>query len=118
MNRRKLCAFLGAYILLGCSSKQASEKVRQLQWLDTANPIADATSALAKNDKRLVGIYGFTWTIPGVEEQRKEDYRDRYGLRMLDGTSDAPVNAEHERLVDLAGRYAKKYNSVILTHEK
>ena len=118
MKGANLWFFLGAYMLIGCSPKPAAEEVRQLRWLEAADPISDAYAALSKNDKRLVGVNGYTWIIPGVEEQRKDDYRNRYGLRILEGTSDVIVNSEHGRLVGLAGQYAKKYNTYILAHAK
>lgn len=118
MRKANLWPFLGACMFIGCSPKPAAEEVRQLQWLEAADPIADATAALSKRDKRLVGVNGYTGMIPGVEETRKEDYRNRYGLRILEGSSDALVNHEHQRLVELACQYAEKYNTYIVAHAK
>jgi hypothetical protein len=90
------------------------DDVQLLRWVETADPVADAKKAAASNDFRLLAVHGYTWTIPGVSEDKKFEYEGKYGLRMIEGTSDVVMGPEHERLIRAATQYAKRYNSQVL----
>jgi len=86
-----------------------------LRWLDRADPQRDLAAALARGDRRFVGVYGYSADVPGVDSP-DQGLLKRYGVRYLRGTSDAMTSQEDERLNKLAHRYAKKYNGLLLQH--
>lgn len=93
-----------------------SDVIKRLQWVAKADPISDAKKAIESSNLVLLGIAGYTWTIPGVDESKKFEYRKKYGLRILEGTDDVILGNEHMRLRELATEYAKKYNLYLLSH--
>lgn len=100
-------------IALGCHKVDPPE-VRELRWIETADPVADAKAALAKGDHRLRAIRGLGITLPGTDSMALERlYRD-YGINEIEGTTDSFENAEHHRLNEMAYRYAEVYNRQIL----
>ena len=108
-----------AALLTGCAPVQAPEppdEAAQLRWVETADPIIDAKRAVERMDFTLRGVNGYTWTIPGVAEADKFAYRDKYGMKAIEGTSDTIMGAEHGRLIVLATKYAKTYNEYVLSH--
>jgi len=110
---------LCAALLAGCTPVRAPEppdEVAQLRWVETADPIIDAKRAVERKDFTLLGVNGYTWTIPGVAENDKFAYRDKYGMKAIEGTSDMIMGAEHGRLIELATKYAKTYNGYLLSH--
>jgi hypothetical protein len=110
-----LTAFCVLSGLVSYAADTGSEEVKKLQWVKNADPISDAKKAIKNRNFALLGIAGYTWSIPGVDERKKLEYRDTYGLRILEGTSDVVFGDEHARLIDLAAEYAKKYNLYILS---
>jgi hypothetical protein len=111
-----LLVVLGA--LIACRASQDSASVAKLRWVEYADPIVDAQNALASNDHRLVGVYGYVVSIPGLDISQWPDYQQRYGLRPIEGTSDALEGEEHARLVRKATEYAERYNRHVLRHVK
>ena len=105
-------------VLVACRVSPDSASVVKLRWLEYADPIVDAQKALASNDYRLVGVYGYVVSIPGVEMAQWLTYQQRYGLRPIEGTSDALEGEEHARLVRKATEYAERYNKHVLAHVK
>jgi len=67
---------LKAAILLFCvlaavpsyAVENESDVVKKLQWVEKANPVSDAKKAIEANNRVLLRIAGYTWTIPGVDE--------------------------------------------------
>ena len=98
------------------SEETGAEKVKQLRWVESADPISDAKRSIENGNFALLGIAGYTVTIPGVDESKKFEYREKYGLRILEGTSDVVHGTEHLRLIRLAKGYAKKYNLYMLNY--
>jgi hypothetical protein len=85
--------------------------------LKIENAAEDARRALKAGDLRLLGVYGFTTYVPGNPSTSPEDagsVRSTYGVKMIEGTTDAPTSGEHEQLNENAYRYAEKYNQTIL----
>jgi hypothetical protein len=58
-------------LLAGCASSSGpiDPYVQKLQWLDAADPQADAQQAVKKQDYRLLGIAGRTVNIPGISKE-------------------------------------------------
>ena len=101
-------------MLISASPASAIDPVAELQWLKNANPIVDANKAIKNNDYKLLGVYGFSLTIPGVNKPTEFEHQKKYGVKPIEGTSDALKNKEHAELNRMAYEYAKKYNEVIL----
>lgn len=100
--QRSIFALLLLCFVEACSASQDSAAVAQLRWLEHADPIVDATTALAAKDHRLVGVYGFHFAVPGVDLSQEQSFKERYGVRPLEGTSDSLEGEEHARLVRIA----------------
>jgi hypothetical protein len=65
-------------LLAGCASSSGpiDPYVQKLQWLDAADPQADAQQAVKKQDYRLLGIAGRTVNIPGISKEESLDYEE------------------------------------------
>jgi hypothetical protein len=130
MPTKVLLCSLGACALLGCVSPQPtawqplprpphlaqnpSPSVRNLRWLYDADPQRDLHAALARDDTRFLGVYGFAAFTPGISQDSR--IVQRHGIRYLDGTSDALENKEHSHLTFAATAYARTYNQLLLRH--
>ncbi len=91
-----------------------NNKVALLKWIESADPIKDAQDALEINDHRLMAVYGFVLTIPGVQPDKYIQFKEFYGVKPIKGTSDHLANDEHVRLNKLAIAYSLEYNKIIL----
>jgi hypothetical protein len=85
-------------------------KLRQLK---VESAIADARRAMAKQDFRLLAVWGYTLEVPGTDRAVAE-LEANYGIRIVEGTADAFEGAEHRRLNEITRIYAAKYNQTIL----
>jgi hypothetical protein len=101
-------------VLCPACQKQEPAEVKILKWVDTADPIVDYKAALARGDHRLLAVRGLIVSIPGVDSVDSEFYRQNYGVREIEGTTDGLVNHEHGRLVQKAIDYAKAYNLMMV----
>jgi hypothetical protein len=105
-----------ALVITGCaSSGDVDPYVKQLQWLDAADPQTDAQQALKKGDFRLLGLATRSVNIPGVTKQDSLKYELKCGVQLIDGISDVIRSDEHLRLMQKARSYALKYNAIIKT---
>ena len=104
-------------LLAGCAgaSKQIDPYVQKLQWLDAADPQADAQQAIKKNDFRLLGLATRSINIPGVGPEQILQYEEACGVQLIEGVSDVVRSDEHLRLMQKARSYALKYNAIIKT---
>jgi hypothetical protein len=93
------------------SSQLSDEKVLRatLAALNLSDPVTDLDANLAKQDRRFIGVNGYTCTAPGVFDADGALVK-LYGLRCLSGTSDAIQSTRHEALVAQAKQYASTYN--------
>jgi hypothetical protein len=91
-------------------------EIERLRWVEQADAVTDAKAAIDRGDSTLIGVHGYTWSIPGVHDEDKFRFRDEYGLKLLEGTREVVLNAEHERLKGIATKYAKIYNEYLLNH--
>lgn len=93
-----------------------------LRRLENADPAADVTAAIGREDLRFLGIAGYTVTVPGVlsvtgQPSNKEDERlvARHGVRVIEGTSDDQATLAFQLA---AIRYVERYNTLLLKHMK
>lgn len=116
MKSRFLAALVALVLAsVGCTTERTIPEAAQLGWVLHADPVADAEKALASRQHALLAVWGVTWLIPGVEDQEKMEYRQRYGVKFIEGTGDVLYNEERARLVTQAYSYAMAYNRHILT---
>jgi len=107
-------------LLAGCagSSGPIDPYVEKLQWLDAADPRADANQAVKQGDLRLLGLATRSVNIPGVSKDETLKYEESCGVQLIEGVSDVVRSDEHLRLMQKARSYALKYNAVIKQHCK
>jgi len=105
-------------LLASCatSSSQIDPYVQKLQWLDAADPQADANQAVKKNDFRLLGLATRSVNIPGISQEDSLKYEESCGVQLIEGISDVVRSDEHLRLMQKARSYALKYNAIVKTH--
>jgi hypothetical protein len=82
------------------------------EWLDAANPEREVADALKRNDRHFIGVYGYTGYTPGVSET--SDLPKKYGVRYIEGTTDALKNEQHRFAVERATEYARHYNELLV----
>lgn len=106
MARMRIVLLLTGVVMAGC--QQASERPVAVEdcsavpRLDPAKATLDARAAWRRDDRHLLGVYGFTSEVPGVESPTLP-------VRMLDGTSDGGCLEQNRR----ARQYAATYNREI-----
>ena len=106
-------------LLTACASGAGNEidpYVQKLQWLDAADPQADANQAIKQDDFRLLGIATRAVNIPGISKADLLKYEEACGVQLIEGISDVVRSDEHLRLMQKARSYALKYNAIIKTH--
>ena len=107
-------------LLPGCAStaEPLDPYVQQLQWLDAADPQADANQAVKQNDLRLLGLATRSVNIPGINTDDLLKYEEVCGVQLIEGISDVVRSDEHLRLMQKARSYALRYNAIIKLHCK
>ncbi len=113
MHRSVIATFCALLVACASTSNGIDPYVQKLQWLDSADPQADANQAVKQNDLRLLGLATRSVTIPGVDEDDSLKYEERCGVQLIEGISDVVRSDEHLRLMQKARSYALKYNAVI-----
>jgi len=98
----------------GALAGDCEEMVQSLLWLESADPIIDAKTAIKDKDQRLMAVYGIALQIPGIEGASVREAYESGGHIAIEGTSDALCSDEHLRLNIIAEEYAIKYNKTIL----
>src|ERR1043165_3451809 len=73
-------------VLCAVAACHKAERCPSLENLKLADPVADATSAQAHGDHRLLMLGGFVGTIPGAEGSPQP-------TRLIEGTSDTETKA-------------------------
>ncbi len=115
-NPLLICFLLGLLTACAGSGSQIDPYVQKLQWLDAADPQADAEQAIRQGDLRLLGLAIRTVSIPGVVEDETIQYEEACGVQLIEGISDVVRSDEHLRLMQKARSYALKYNAIIKLH--
>lgn len=88
---------------------------KTLSALSLNNPTKDLDFNLAHNDRRFVGIYGYTCDAPEVTDAEwKIIHSGKYGMRCLEGTGDVVEGSVHKALIGMAMKYAIAYNRELL----
>ena len=87
--------------------------VQKLQWLDAADPQADADQAIRQGDLRLLGLATRSVVIPGIEAEDVLKYEKACGVQLIEGFSDVVRSDEHLRLMQKARSYAARYNEIV-----
>ena len=107
-------------LLSNCASSagKIDPYVQKLQWLDAADPQADAQQAVKKKDFRLLGLATRSVHIPGISKEQSLKYEEACGVQLIEGISDVVRSDEHLRLMQKARSYALKYNAIIKLHCK
>ena len=114
--RYPLAITLISLSLFACASTpEIDPYVQRLQWLDAADPQADARQAIKQNDLRLLGMATRSVTIPGIDPNEQLEYEEACGVQLIEGISDVVRSDEHLRLMQKARSYALKYNAIIKT---
>jgi hypothetical protein len=90
-----------------------SIKPEMVAQLKVTNAESDARSAVAHGDKRLLAVYGYTLMVPGVHDDASA-LRAKYGLRILNGTSDAYKDSSDREFNENARKYASIYNRIVV----
>ena len=91
-----------------------SMKVEEVMHLKPENAEADARSAVARGDTRLLAVYGYTVQVPGVRADTGE-LKVKYGLRMLEGTTDSYKDDRDRQMNENVRRYASIYNRIVVS---
>jgi len=81
--------------------------------VEPATARADADSAARRGDFRLMGLQGYSLDVPGTDLPFDLVQRE-YGLRIIEGGTDAYRNDEERRINENAYEYATEYNRRIL----
>jgi len=83
----------------------------ELSYLDLQNPKHDLDKNIAHKDYRFICVYGYSIVCPGTEGPENIQ---KYGSRMIEGTSDTLEGDEHSKLQGIAFVYAEKYNQFLM----
>ncbi len=79
-----------------------------------ASPEADVDRALAEGDRRFVGVMGIGLIVPGIEDR---DLAKDHGVKLIPYISDMIVGYRHKVFVDIAYKYAERYNAILLSRD-
>ena len=102
--------------------EQISRDMKQLSWVERADPILDAQNAVNRKDYTLFNLpyyeRGNPSSVPGVESPEKLLSQGGHEYRPIVGAENTGLNTVHDRLLQRAIEYAGKYNHFILLHKK
>ncbi len=93
----------------------ATNESKSGNWIDNADPTADAMAALERRDFRFMAMSLRGTVIPGVENSKSLQYELRCGVNFMRGVTDAVRNPEQVKSMQKIHDYAAKYNAVIKT---
>jgi hypothetical protein len=100
--------------LVGCTAKapdpRAQTLERTLRLLNLKNPASDAMKNFTKGDLRLIGVNGFSCSLPGRPSVAQEKLAQQNGMYCLDGTSDVGLRDLNEQ----AAVYSARYNAALV----
>ena len=83
------------------------EVVGKLEWVNSANPYADARRAIRVGDHRFFAVDGHSMILPGVAEPQCVSLQQR---KLIPGSVHAREGYEHQKLSAIARVYANAYN--------
>jgi len=89
--------------------------LEQLEWLMSADPVRDVNAAAERGDYHFMGLMGYSLIVPGIsEEAASKEYMAGYQVKAIPGTSDYFEIPEQKELARLGGKYARRYNELLL----
>jgi len=98
-------------------NRLAGQCVRQLKWLETTSAGEAVKKDAAAKQYRFYSCFGSSWNTPGIEFiDYVACYKSMAKIQEIEGTRDRALSAEHERLMDLAYRFAREYNGLMRDH--
>ncbi len=108
-------AILGALALQSCDQPvpRSGEVVLPLWKIELGNPRADADAAYKRGDKHLLGIMGYSISVPGAPNDEMPPGWSG-GVRPVAGTSDAIRGVWQQHFMGRATAYAEAYNRELL----
>jgi hypothetical protein len=120
-----LVGFLAAIVmLLSAQESSQSPQISQTSILKTElaglsldSPDQDVSRNISHSDYRFIGICDFACYPPGIQGEDLK-YAEDYGVRIIQGTTDALENDEHGELQKAATEYAETYNRSLLEYLK
>jgi hypothetical protein len=98
--------------LSGCFPAQHKE-IEKLKWLENVEAEAIFRSDINLKKLRFFSVNGYTVQILGVEETWFDRCYNDVEVTGIEGTTDAPENQEHQRLIELARKFSKRYNTLM-----
>ncbi|HVS87057.1 MAG TPA: hypothetical protein VHF01_02420 [Candidatus Acidoferrum sp.] len=123
MSKAAISLMVVIFISLAACTRTTNKSVVQnvdygeLRKLRIDHAVSDARESLAAKDIRLLAVRGYTVEVPGVREDVRA-IECTYGIRIIEGTSDAIEGPEHQQLIANARAYAEKYNQTIVAGKK
>ncbi len=78
-----------------------------------SDPDGDFAASWSRHDSHFIGIMGVGLTIPGIPSDDWSEVQIKYGVKTIDGISDA-VDARSAAIGATAHDYAVKYNTQLL----
>jgi hypothetical protein len=92
------------------------EAVGLLQWLDTADPVADAKRAIAERRPVLLMLGGRGAPIPGVPPEQRARLIAKCPIDILPGATDTVHGDTHLKYLQRAQAYAEQFNRTMLAY--
>ena len=132
MTRRVIyliASLLGAASLVHAQDTASSKRSRAVIVADTVvlrtsahtadslaalDPADALTRALATKDRRLLGVQGDVFVVPGIHIRDYQRYRDRLGVREIVVDLNGAPATDHARVYGAAYRFAREYNRLLL----
>ena len=100
-------------------SQAACEKLNiQLIHYQKSNPIKDADELITSRTPKLVGVYGYSLTIPGLKNKEEVCYSKILPIEGIKGTSDFIQCPNQAELNQVATVYAEQFNRRVLKYLK
>jgi hypothetical protein len=96
---------------------QTSILKTELAGLNLDSHDQDVSRNISHSDFRFIGICDFACYPPGIQSEDLE-YAKVYGVRIIQGTTDALESEEHLELQEAATGYAETYNRFLLEYLK
>jgi len=100
----------------------ASEVEKITAYLSKVNlmdPAKDVKAAMQAKDYRPMAVHGYSEMTPGLELRHLRSMPDKGKKRkVIHGTSDFIWDSQHDYLIDIAHRYAARYNEVLFEQLK
>jgi hypothetical protein len=95
------------------SPPTADPEILALEAVVKLSPENEAAAAIARGDRKFLGVAGYSVEILGVENRIARCNVARDSMNIVRGTSDIILNDHHLELINRAREYAARYNSVI-----